>query len=64
MKKLRTIVLLLLCIGFMFNATSCVVFVKKDHGKHKGWHKSTNNPHHSNYPNNTNLGKSKGFHKR
>lgn len=37
--------------------TSCVVISKKDNGKHKGWFKNSNNPHH---PNSTNPGKSKG----
>ncbi len=29
-----------------FSATSCLVLVEKDSGKHKGWYKNTNNPHH------------------
>lgn len=37
--------------------SSCVVITTKDNGKHKGWHKNRNNPHH---PATTNPGKSKG----
>jgi len=37
-----------LLITFFFSTTSCVVFVKKDNGKHKGWYKNTNNPHNPN----------------
>jgi hypothetical protein len=33
------------------------VLHKKDNGKHKGWYKNPNNPHH---PNSTNPGNSKG----
>jgi len=39
----------------LFAATSCVV-VRKDNGKHRGWFKNRNNPHH---PRTTNPGKSK-----
>jgi hypothetical protein len=45
MKSFKTIAALVLCIGFLFSVTSCVVFVKKDNGEHKGWYKNTNNPH-------------------
>jgi hypothetical protein len=41
----------------LMSQTSCMVFYKKDNGKHKGWYKNSNNPHH---PNSTNPGKSKG----
>ena len=57
MKTLRTIAILVLCMGLLFSATSCVVLVKKDNGKHKGWFKNSNNPHN---PISTNPGKSKG----
>jgi hypothetical protein len=57
MKTFRTIAFIVLCIGLLFGATSCVVLVKEDNGKHKGWFKNSNNPHH---PDNTNPGKSKG----
>jgi hypothetical protein len=48
MKLIKTIVILGLLIGFLFNVTSCVVVPRKDNGKHKGWHKSSSNLHHLN----------------
>jgi hypothetical protein len=56
-KTLEIVVVLILCIVFLFNATSCFVLVKKENGKHQGWYKNPNNPHN---PNSTNPGKSKG----
>lgn len=56
MKAFRAVTILFLCFGYLFNTTSCLV-VKHDNGKHKGWYKNSNNPHH---PNTINLGKSKG----
>ncbi len=47
----------ILFIMFFLSQTSCVTYQKKDNGKHKGWYKNPNNPHH---PNSTNPGKSKG----
>ncbi|MDQ3109119.1 MAG: hypothetical protein M3R17_04415 [Bacteroidota bacterium] len=39
---------------FLISANSCTVRTyKKDNGKHKGWYKNPNNPHH---PNSTNPG--------
>jgi ABC-type oligopeptide transport system substrate-binding subunit len=61
MKTLKRITVQLLCMGLLFGATSCVVFSKHDNGKHKGWVKNSNNPHH---PNSTNPGKSKGNSKK
>lgn len=57
MKTVKTFVILALCMGFLFNITSCVVLVREDNGKHKGWYKNPHNPHH---PHSTNPGKSKG----
>ncbi|MFA5819022.1 MAG: hypothetical protein WC854_07060 [Bacteroidales bacterium] len=57
MKTFKTIATLLLCLVLLFGATSCVVLVKKDNGRHKGWYKNPNNPHH---PYSTNPGKTKG----
>jgi ABC-type oligopeptide transport system substrate-binding subunit len=59
MKTLSTFrtVAIIFSIIFLLSQTSCIVFSKKDNGKHKGWYKNTNNPHH---PNSTNPGKSKG----
>jgi len=36
---------LVLISALLISFSSCVV-VKKDNGKHKGWTKNTNNPHH------------------
>jgi len=44
-KTFRIIAILLLCMGLLFSTTSCIVFVKKDNGRHKGWYKNSNNPH-------------------
>jgi len=57
MKPSKTIAILALSLGLLFSTTSCLVLVKKDNGKHKGWHKNSNNPHH---PNSSNPGHSKG----
>lgn len=49
---LKTTAIVLLCLSLF----SCAVVVveKKDNGKHRGWTKNTNNPHH---PHSTNPGK-------
>ncbi|SFC24569.1 hypothetical protein SAMN05421780_1044 [Flexibacter flexilis DSM 6793] len=50
---------LFLCSSLLFSMSSCLVssthttVVKKDSGKHKGWYKNSNNPHH---PHSTNPG--------
>jgi hypothetical protein len=52
-------VLHILIAGFMLFSMSCVVVTpgaKKDNGKHKGWYKNRNNPHH---PKSTNPGHNK-----
>jgi len=56
MKKYKSGIVLLLSAALLFGTSSCLVFVKTDNGKHKGWFKNSNNPHH---PNSTNPGKSK-----
>ena len=61
MKTFKTIATLLLCLVLLFGVTSCVVLVKKDNGRHKGWFKNPNNPHN---PYSTNPGKSKGNSKK
>ncbi len=61
MKLFKQFALAALCAGFLFSATSCAVMVRKDNGKHKGWYKNSNNPHH---PFTTNPGKAKGKSKR
>jgi len=60
MKTFRALAMLLLCMGLLFSTSSCAVFVTRDNGHHRGWHKNPNNPHHS-YS--TNPGKSKGSYK-
>lgn len=57
MKTFRNIVAMTLSLFFLANLTSCFVVLEKDNGKHKGWYKNPNNPHH---PNSTNPGKAKG----
>jgi hypothetical protein len=58
MKIVRTITTLALCMMLIVGVTSClVVSTQHDNGKHKGWNKNSNNPHH---PNSTNPGKGKG----
>lgn len=52
MKILKLFSALVLSTGLMIGANSCVIH-KKDNGKHKGWYKNPNNPHH---PNTTNPG--------
>lgn len=61
MKIFKQLALAVLCAGFLFSLTSCAVMVRKDNGKHKGWYKNSNNPHH---PFSTNPGKAKGKYKR
>lgn len=41
---------------FLLSATSCVVLVKRDNGRHKGWFKHPQNPHN---PYNSSNGKHK-----
>ena len=53
-------IMLVLSFSLLFGATSCVVVYKTDNGKHKGWYKNRNNPHH---PNSTNPGHTKKEHK-
>jgi len=44
MKFLRFLATLLL-FSMLLYMSSCIVVLKKDNGKHKGWYKNTNNPH-------------------
>lgn len=41
---------ILIATAFLFVMNSCMLFLVDDHhpghGKHKGWYKNTNNPHH------------------
>lgn len=59
MKKLKTLVVIVLCSGLLFSLSSCLVLVK-DNPKPRGWFKNTNNPHH---PKSTNPGKGNSKHK-
>lgn len=61
MKTFNTILIIALSFFFVINITSCFVVYEKDNGKHKGWYKNPNNPHH---PNSTNPGKAKGKHRK
>jgi hypothetical protein len=52
MKPLKSIPKLTLFFAILFSMSSCLVLVhEKDNGKHKGWNKNSNNPHHSNSTN-------------
>lgn len=42
--RIKLFVILALCLTLMIGTTSCVVLIKKDNGKHKGWNKNQNNP--------------------
>lgn len=56
MKTARNIIMIITCCALLvLSQTSCLV--RKDYGKHKGWFKNSNNPHH---PNSTNPGHNKG----
>lgn len=60
MKTFKAIITISLLLFIYLSQTSCVyrtTVVKKDNGKHKGWFKNPNNPHH---PNSTNPGNAKG----
>jgi hypothetical protein len=45
---------------FLMGQTSCVVFYKKDNGKHKGWFKGPKKSKGPLHPSSTNPGHSKG----
>jgi len=57
MKPLKTFTIVVFCLALLFVASSCAVVVRKDNGKHRGWFKNRNNPHH---PRTTNPGIYKG----
>lgn len=59
MKIFKTISIMSLSVFLVINLTSCFIVLEKENGKHKGWYKNPNNPHH---PETTNPGKSKGSH--
>jgi len=73
MKSIRTIAKIVLCLGFLYSATSCAVFITRDNGrhvfvpgnngKHNGWYKNPNNPHNP-YSTNMENGKGKGKQKK
>jgi hypothetical protein len=46
-----------LFVGFVMSQTACIVYQDNGHGRHNGWHKNPNNPHH---PGSTNPGKGRG----
>ena len=61
MKKLKLFIAITLISALVTTQSSCVIIYKKDgkhdNGKHKGWFKNSNNPHH---PHSTNPGKGNG----
>jgi hypothetical protein len=60
MNAARLITPIIFIMIFCFT-TSCVVLLKENNGKHKGWYKNTNNPHN---PRTTKRGKDRGKSKR
>lgn len=56
MKPFKTFIIVVICMAFLFVASSCAV-LRKDNGKHRGWFKNRNNPQ---ILRTTNPGKSKG----
>jgi hypothetical protein len=48
MKKIKTIVAIIIYMGVLFSSTSCLVVEKRDNGHHRGWYKKTGPPNHSN----------------
>lgn len=60
MKNMKIFLALALTGAILLPLASCVVFVRKDNGRHKGWHKNPNNPHH---PTTKNPGNNKGGQK-
>jgi len=56
MKLFKPLIIIFFSLILLFAVSSCVV-VRKDNGKHRGWFKNRNNPHHFN---STNPGKSEG----
>lgn len=54
MKPFKIVVALVLYMGIFFGTTSCLVVLKEDNGRRKGWFKNSHNPHH---PHSTNPGK-------
>lgn len=61
MKTVKYIIAFVLTSILFLGQTSCIGVYRKDNGKHKGWFKNPNNPHH---PNSTNPGKAKGKGKK
>jgi len=47
-KQTRKFGFIVLCALLFFGTTGCYVTSRNDNGKHKGWFKNTNNPHHPN----------------
>lgn len=54
MKTFRAVFTIIGFALFLVTLTSCVVVTAQGNGRHRGWHKNSNNPHH---PNSTNPGK-------
>ncbi len=55
------IITLVIFIVLLFCTASCVVLLKENNEKHKGWYKNTNNPHN---PKSTKRGRGIGKSKR
>ena len=63
MKNLKIFAIIFLCIGLLFSASSCAVFVKpaKDQGRHVGWY---NKPYQTRSSIRVNQGTQKGWFKK
>jgi hypothetical protein len=60
-KQFKTIAIFIVLTVFLFSNSSCVVYHKKNNGKHKGWYKNPKNPHN---PHSTNPGRGNGKNKK
>jgi hypothetical protein len=49
MNTLKTIVTIIFCTVLLVSVSSCAVILEPaNYGKHNGWYKNSNNPHHHN----------------
>ena len=67
MKIFKPLFTLIIISGLLLISTSCLIIHKTEPGRHKGWNKNSNNPHHPNTTNpghTGNPGKSKGKGKK
>jgi len=64
MKKVKAmLILIVFIVGLLISSASCVVLVKEDNGRHRGWFKNPKNPHNVFYSE-PQKGKSRGNNKK